>query len=112
SFQAIRQTDLKALLAYSTVSQLGLIMCLIGIGSIAMHTGLQADTTLYTQAVFAGLFHLINHATFKGALFMVIGIVDFQIGTRDIRRLGGLIAFMPVSFTVALIGSFSMAGLP
>src|SRR5699024_6497055 len=73
---------------------------------------LQADTTLYTQAVFAGLFHLINHATFKGALFMAIGIVDFQIGTRDIRRLGGLIAFMPVSFTVALIGSFSMAGLP
>src|SRR5699024_10435440 len=63
-------------------------------------------------ATFAALFHLVNHATFKGALFMVIGIIDFQIGTRDLRRLGGLIAFMPISFSVAVIGSFSMAGLP
>src|SRR5699024_5631220 len=70
------------------------------------------NAVTYTQAIFAGLFHLINHATFKGALFMVIGIIDFQLGTRDIRRLGGLMALMPFSFTVALIGSFSMAGLP
>jgi len=112
SFQAIRQTDLKALLAYSTVSQLGLIMSLLGVGSIALYNGVNNDLSMYTQATFAALFHLINHSTFKGALFMVIGIVDFQLGTRDIRRLGGLIAFMPVSFTVALIGSFSMAGLP
>src|SRR5699024_5055832 len=56
--------------------------------------------------------HLINHSTFKGALFMVIGILDYRVGTRDVRRLGGLLSFMPVSFTVALIGSFSMAGLP
>jgi len=112
SFQAIRQTDLKALLAYSTVSQLGLIMSLFGIGSISMHMDLHADHTIYMQAVFAALFHLINHSTFKGALFMIVGIVDYQIGTRDIRRLGGLISFMPISFTIALIGSFSMAGLP
>lgn len=112
AFTAIRQTDLKALLAYSTVSQLGLIMSLIGVGSIALYTGTDANLVIYTQAVFAALFHLINHATFKGALFMVIGIVDYQVGTRDIRRLGGLIALMPVSFTIALIGSFSMAGLP
>src|SRR5690625_4347190 len=70
SFQAIRQTDLKALLAYSTVSQLGLIMSLFGIGSISMHMDLHADHTIYMQAVFAALFHLINHSTFKGALFM------------------------------------------
>src|SRR5690625_3310091 len=112
SFQAIRQTDLKALLAYSTVSQLGFFMSLFGVGSIALYNGINNDLSLYTQATFAALFHLINHSTFKGALFMVIGIVDFQLGTRDIRRLGGLIAFMPISFTVALIGSFSMAGLP
>src|SRR5690625_4031556 len=112
SFQAIRQTDLKALLAYSTVSQLGLIMSLFGVGSIAFYQGIEQDSTVFMYATFAALFHLMNHSTFKGALFMVIGIVDFQIGTRDIRRLGGLIAFMPVSFTVALIGSFSMAGLP
>lgn len=112
AFTAIRQTDLKALLAYSTVSQLGLIMSLIGVGSIALYTGTSTDVTFYTLATFAALFHLINHATFKGALFMVVGIVDFQVGTRDIRRLGGLIAIMPISFSIALIGSFSMAGLP
>lgn len=111
SFTAIRQTDLKALLAYSTVSQLGLIMSLLGVGSIAFYEGV-IQTSHYTQAIFAGLFHLINHATFKGALFMVIGIIDFQLGTRDLRRLGGLVTLMPFSFTIALIGSFSMAGLP
>lgn len=111
AFCAIRQTDLKALLAYSTVSQLGLIMSLFGVGSISFNQEL-ISAALYTQAIFAGLFHLINHSTFKGALFMVVGIVDYQLGTRDIRRLGGLMSFMPISFTVALIGSFSMAGLP
>lgn len=111
SFTAIRQSDLKALLAYSTVSQLGLIMSLLGVGSIAFYNGV-IQVNYYTQAVFAALFHLINHATFKGALFMVIGIIDFQLGTRDLRRLGGLITLMPFSFTIALIGSFSMAGLP
>lgn len=112
SFNAIRQTDLKALLAYSTVSQLGLIMSLFGVGSLSLHPDFNVQTVLYTQAVFAALFHLVNHSTFKGALFMVIGIIDYKMGTRDLRRLGGLITIMPFSFTVALIGSFSMAGLP
>lgn len=112
SFQAVRQTDLKALLAYSTISQLGLIMSLLGVSSLAFYHGLSVEKTLLTQAGFAALFHLVNHSTFKGALFMIVGILDFQVGTRDVRRLGGLMAIMPVSFTVALIGSFSMAGLP
>lgn len=112
SFTAIRQTDLKALLAYSTISQLGLIMSLFGIASLSFHPDFPVENVLYTQAAFAALFHLVNHSTFKGALFMVIGIIDFQVGTRDLRRLGGLIAFMPISFTIAMIGSFSMAGLP
>src|SRR5699024_5192885 len=109
---AIRQVDLKALLAYSTVSQLGLIMTLFGVGSLSLHPDISIESTLYTQAIVAALFHLVNHSTFKGALFMVIGIIDFRIGTRDLRRLSGLIAFMPLSFTIAVIGSFSMAGLP
>ncbi|GAA0136763.1 Na+/H+ antiporter subunit A [Paenibacillus sp. YSY-4.3] len=112
SFNAVRQTDLKALLAYSTISQLGLIMTLFGIGSAALSMGAGVETVIYTQATFAALFHLVNHSTFKGALFMVIGIVNHGAGTRDIRRLGGLMSFMPISFTIALIGSFSMAGLP
>lgn len=112
AFTAVRQTDLKALLAYSTVSQLGLIMGLFGIGSLALSPDTSTNTILYTQAAFAALFHLVNHSTFKGALFMVIGILDFRAGTRDIRRLGGLMTVMPASFTIALIGGFSMAGLP
>ncbi|QPQ32860.1 Na+/H+ antiporter subunit A [Lysinibacillus sp. JNUCC 51] len=112
SFNAVRQIDLKALLAFSTVSQLGLIMSLFGLGSVGHYYGYAADTVLYTQASFAALFHLINHSTFKGALFMMVGIVDHEAGTRDIRRLGGLMALMPVTFTIAVIGGFSMAGLP
>lgn len=112
SFNAVRQTDLKALLAFSTVSQLGLIMSLFGLGSVGHYYGYAENSILYTQASFAALFHLVNHSTFKGALFMMVGIVDHEVGTRDIRRLGGLMALMPVTFTIAVIGSFSMAGLP
>ena len=112
SFNAVRQTDLKALLAYSTISQLGLIMSLFGLGSAALNSGYEANSVIYAQATFAALFHLISHSTFKGALFMVVGIVDLNVGTRDIRRLGGLMSLMPVTFSIALIGSFSMAGLP
>ncbi|WP_174615730.1 Na+/H+ antiporter subunit A [Virgibacillus ihumii] len=112
SFNAVKQTDLKALLAYSTVSQLGMIMTMFGIGSAALYYGYTTESVIYTQAIFAALFHLVNHSTFKGALFMVIGIVDHEVGTRDIRKLGGLVTLMPITFTISLIGSFSMAGLP
>ena len=112
SFNAVRQYDLKALLAYSTISQLGLIMSLFGLGSAAIHLGYSEQSVVYTQATFAALFHLINHSTFKGALFMMVGIIDHEVGTRDIRRLGGLMSLMPLTFTIAVIGAFSMAGLP
>ncbi|MFJ7951933.1 Na+/H+ antiporter subunit A [Lysinibacillus sp. NPDC096418] len=112
SFNAVRQTDLKALLAYSTVSQLGLIMSLFGLGSVGHYFGYAESSIIYTQASFAALFHLVNHSTFKGALFMMVGIVDHEVGTRDIRRLGGLMALMPITFTIAVIGGLSMAGLP
>lgn len=111
SFNAVKQTDLKAILAYSTVSQLGLIMSLLGVGAAALHYSF-LDDNLYMAATFAAVFHLINHATFKGSLFMVVGIVDHETGTRDIRKLGGLMQIMPITFTIALIGTFSMAGLP
>ncbi|MHA6250563.1 Na+/H+ antiporter subunit A [Oceanobacillus sp. CAU 1775] len=112
SFQAVRQTDLKALLAFSTVSQLGMIMSMFGMGSAALYIGHSTESVLFTQATFAALFHLVNHSTFKGALFMAVGIIDHEVGTRDIRRLGGLATLMPITFTISLIGSFSMAGLP
>ncbi|MGG1634333.1 Na+/H+ antiporter subunit A [Paenibacillus sp. NRS-1760] len=112
SFRAMKQTDLKSLLAFSTISQLGLLMSLFGLGSAAaFYTG-GTDSLFYAKATMAAIFHLINHAVFKGALFMVVGIVDHETGTRDIRKLGGLMALMPITFSIALIGAFSMAGLP
>lgn len=112
SISAVKQTDLKAILAYSTISQLGLIMSLIGIGSAALYYGYGTTSQPYVAAMTAAVFHLINHATFKGSLFMVTGIVDLETGTRDIRRLGGLASLMPITFTFAIIGAFSMAGIP
>ncbi|PAQ13761.1 Na+/H+ antiporter subunit A [Bacillaceae bacterium SAOS 7] len=111
SFNAVKQTDLKGILAFSTVSQLGLIMSLLGVGAAALQFD-GIDDNIYTAATIAAVFHLINHATFKGSLFMVVGIVDHETGTRDIRKLGGLLSLMPITFTVAVIGAFSMAGLP
>src|SRR5690625_4424746 len=92
SFMAVRQTDLKAILAYSTISQLGMIMAMLGFGTRA--------------AIFAAVFHILNHATFKGSLFMVAGIIDVKTGTRDIRKLGGLFTLMPITATLALFGTF------
>ncbi len=110
SFFAVKQTDLKGILAYSTISQLGMIMSLLGIGAAAVHFDFIDNS--YSTATAAALFHLVNHSTFKGSLFMMVGIVDHETGTRDIRKLGGLMLLMPVTFTIAVIGSFSMAGLP
>ncbi len=111
SFTAVKQTDLKSILAFSTVSQLGMIMSLLGLGSAALYYD-YLDKNIYMIATVAAVFHLINHATFKGSLFMVVGIVDHETGTRDIRKLGGLMTVMPITFTLAVIGSFAMAGLP
>lgn len=111
SFSAAKQTDLKSILAFSTVSQLGMIMAMLGIGAAALHFD-HIDKSYYTVATTAAVFHLINHATFKGSLFMVVGIIDHETGTRDIRKLGGLMNLMPITFTIAIIGAFSMAGLP
>jgi multicomponent K+:H+ antiporter subunit A len=95
---ALFKDDLKGLLAYSTVSHLGLITMLLGLGTKAAAT--------------VAIFHIINHATFKAALFMTAGIIDHEAHTRDLRRLGGLRTLMPVVFVIAFIASLSMAGLP
>lgn len=111
SIFALKQKDLKGILAFSTVSQLGLIMSLLGASALGFHVENAADT-VFKYAAFAAIFHLVNHAVFKGSLFMVAGIVDHETGTRDIRKLGGLMSLMPISFTIAMIGSLSMAGVP
>ncbi|EUJ25924.1 Multiple resistance and pH homeostasis protein A [Listeria grayi] len=111
SVNATLKNDLKAILAYSTISQLGMIMSLLGIGAAALHFKGNNDN-IYIAALVAAMFHLFNHATFKGSLFMMVGIIDHETGTRDIRKLGGLLRIMPITATIAFIGTFSMAGLP
>lgn len=95
---ALFKHDLKALLAFSTVSQLGLITMLLGTGT--------------AFGAMVAVFHILNHATFKAALFMSAGIVDHETKTRDIRILGGLRHLMPITFVIATLGALSMAGIP
>lgn len=112
SVTALRQYDLKGILAYSTISQLGMIMSMVGLGGgIAQHSsGPMAET--YTLILFAGLFHLMNHAIFKCALFMGVGIIDHEAGTRDIRRLSGMRKFFPKMNLVMTLAALSMSGVP
>mgnify|MGYP001028632573 FL=1 len=98
AYTALFQRDLKGLLAYSTISHLGLITTLLGMGT--------------PLAAVAAIFHIANHATFKASLFMAVGIIDHEAGTRDVRKLSGLIKFMPVTGTFAIIASAAMAGVP
>lgn len=95
---ALFKHNLKALLAFSTVSHLGLITMLLGTGT--------------AFGAMAAMFHILNHATFKAALFMSAGIIDHEAHTRDIRRLGGLRKLMPITFIVASLAALSMAGIP
>jgi multicomponent Na+:H+ antiporter subunit A len=97
-FLAILQTDLKRLLAYSTVSALGMIVFLIGLGT--------------PLAVKSGMVLLLAHALYKGALFLVAGAVDHESGTRDVSRLGGLWRAMPITAASGGLAALSMAGLP
>jgi multicomponent K+:H+ antiporter subunit A len=95
---ALFKDDLKALLAYSTVSHLGLVTMLLGLGT--------------PTAVFAAMLHVLMHATFKAALFMNTGIVDHETGLRDLRRLSGLAKVMPLTAGLGTLAALSMAGVP
>ncbi len=98
AYIALFQHDLKGLLAYSTISHLGLITLLFGFGT--------------HLAAVAAIFHIINHATFKASLFMVAGIIDHETGTRDMRRINGLFGYMPHTAVLAMIAAAAMAGVP
>jgi len=98
AYVGLKQNDLKALLAYSTISQLGVLMMLIG-----------QDTEIAFKAL---VISVVAHALYKSALFLVVGIVDHEAGTRDLRRLGGLRRAMPATFAIGSIAALSMAGLP
>ena len=98
AYLALFKHDLKGLLAYSTISHLGLITLLFGMGT--------------DLAAVAGVFHIINHATFKASLFMAAGIIDHESGSRDMRKLNGLWQFMPITATLAMVAAAAMAGVP
>ena len=98
AYHALFKHDLKGLLAYSTISHLGLITLLFGL-----------DTQL---AAIAAVFHIINHAVFKASLFMAAGIIDHECGTRDMRVINGLWKYMPHTATLAMVAAAAMAGVP
>jgi len=98
AISATFQRDMKGVLAYSTISHLGLITMLLGMNS--------------PLALVAAVFHIMNHATFKASLFMGAGIVDHETGTRDLRLLGGLRHLLPITALVATVAAGAMAGVP
>ncbi len=98
AYTALFQHDIKGLLAYSTISHLGLITLLFGLGT--------------PLTAVAGVFHIINHAIFKASLFMAAGIIDHETGCRDMRQLNGLFKYMPQTAVLAIIAASAMAGVP
>ncbi|WP_372619130.1 monovalent cation/H+ antiporter subunit A [Falsiroseomonas sp.] len=98
AYVALLKHDLKGLLAYSTVSHLGLITLLLGMNTAESPT--------------AALFHIVNHAIFKASLFMAAGIIDHECGTRDMRRINGMWHYMPHTAVLGIVAAGSMAGVP
>ncbi len=98
AYHALWQHDLKGLLAYSTISHLGLITLLFGLGT--------------SLGAIAGVFHIMNHAVFKASLFMAAGIIDHETGTRDMRKINGLFKYMPYTAVLAIVAAAAMAGVP
>lgn len=98
AYRAIVETDLKRVLAYSTISALGVLMLLLGVGTRA--------------AVGASLLYLVAHACYKGALFMVAGAIEHETGTRDVTAVSGLRRRMPATAAGAVLAAGSMAGVP
>ncbi|HEX6439069.1 MAG TPA: putative monovalent cation/H+ antiporter subunit A [Candidatus Binatia bacterium] len=98
AYLALRQTDLKLILAYLTVSALGILVLFIGLGT--------------SEAIIAAVVFLLGHALYKGALFLVVGIVDHETGTRDVGQLRGLLSAMPLTAALAAMAALSLAALP
>jgi len=107
---AIGQQDYKRLLAYSSISQIGYITLGVGLGLVILSQG--GDKDLAALAILGGLFHLVNHAVFKGLLFMAAGSIEHATGLRQLDQLGGLSRIMPVTSGTSFIGSMAISGLP
>jgi multicomponent Na+:H+ antiporter subunit D len=107
---AIGQWDMKRLLAYHSISQMGYVMTAAGIAMIIIARG--GDTTIAALALAGGLFHMFNHAVFKGLLFLNAGALEYSTGTRNLKELGGLSGLMPITSVTSLGASLSISGIP
>jgi multicomponent Na+:H+ antiporter subunit D len=109
-FLAIGQWDIKRLLAYHSISQMGYVVLSVGIGMILVARGVKQEVA--TLAITGGIFHLINHAAFKGLLFLNAGSIEYTTGTRDLRKMGGLAKSMPATSATSFVASMSISGIP
>lgn len=109
-FLAIGQWDIKRLLAYHSISQMGYVMLSVGIGMIIISRGGRHDVAVL--AIGGGLFHLMNHAVFKGLLFLNAGAIEYSTGVRDLNKMGGLAKQMPVTSATSFVASMSISGIP
>jgi multicomponent Na+:H+ antiporter subunit D len=110
AFLAIGQWDLKRLMAYSSISQIGYVVLGIGLG--AMLIAKQANPAWASLAILGGLFHLVNHAVYKSLLFLTSGSVEMSTGTRQLKNMGGLAEKLPFTRTTCTIASASIVGIP
>jgi len=110
AFLAFGQTDIKRLMAYSSVSQVGYIVLGLGLGGLIISKGLNPAWALL--ALLGGLFHLVNHSVYKSLLFLSSGSIQMSTGTRDMTQMGGLANKLPVTGTTATIASAAIAGVP
>ncbi len=107
---ALMQWDLKRLLAYSSISQIGYVLMAFGMGMILIVKG--ENLTVAALAIGGGLYHLINHAVFKGLLFLNAGALEHRLDTRDLKKMGGLSSVMPVTSSTSFMASMSISGIP
>lgn len=106
---ALGQKDLKRLLAYSSISQMGYITLGLGMGGVLLSQGKPAIATL---ALMGGIFHLVNHATYKSLLFLFSGVVEKLYGTRDLSEISGITVLSPLSGAAGTVGTLSISGIP
>lgn len=109
-FLAIGQWDIKRLLAYHSISQMGYVILSVGVGMILISRGIRPEVA--SLAIAGGIFHLINHAAFKGLLFLNAGSIEYSTGTRDLKEMGGLARSMPATSATSFIASMSISGMP
>ena len=107
---AIGQWDIKRLLAYHSISQMGYVVTGIGVGLILISKN--KDIIFASFSILGALFHLFNHALFKGLLFLTAGSVEYRTELRDMRKIGGLSEKMPITSGTSLVASMSIAGIP